>query len=106
MDLKIIEKKEEPLLSRTRIFAEISFDSTPPKKTDVQSKVASLQKVSESLIVVKDIKTIFGTKSAKTVCYQYQDEKKLKLVEPKVKIKKKKEEPKEEKKEAKEEAKN
>lgn len=100
MDLKMIEKKEEPLLSRVKLKAEINFDSVVPSNKDVRAKVASHQKASENLIVVKNISTIFGSKSAKITCYQYEDEKKLKLIEPKEKAKKAKtkEEPKKEEK--------
>ena len=92
MDLKITEKKEEPLLSRTRITAEISFDAVTPSNKDVKAKIASALKANENIVVIKNIKVLFGKKEAKVIGYQYEDEKKLKLIEPKVKVKKKKEE--------------
>jgi len=99
MDIKITEKKEEPLLSRTEIIADITADITP-KKQELKTKFASVLKVDEKLVAVKHIYTKFGSKKSKAIVYQYTNEEELKKIEPKEKEKKEvKEEKKEEKKE-------
>ena len=53
MNLNIREKKEEPLLSRTKIIAEIIFDKETPSKKDIKSTIVSSLKSSENLVVVR-----------------------------------------------------
>lgn len=97
MELKIIDKKEEPLLSRTRVEAEITFEKTTPSKEEVKSRLVKDLGKDEKLIVVKGIHTYLGSKKAKNLSYVYENEESLKSIEPRVKKKtgKKKEEPKE-----------
>ena len=87
MDLKIIEKKEEPLLSRTKIISEINFEAKTPSKKEVASKLASSLNAAENLIVVKNIYTEFGFKKANVTACLYKDEKEMKNIEIKPKKK-------------------
>jgi len=113
MDLKIIKKQDNPLLSRTEIEAEASFFNEPtPKKEDIKKKISSMEKADEKLVVVKNVYGNFGAGKASVLAYVYKSEDKLKKIEPKKKEKKEategaaKEAPKEEAKEkGKEEAK-
>lgn len=88
MELKIIDKKEQPLLSRTEIVAEAVFDAATPSKQDIKSKIASLVKSNENLVVVRHIYTEFGAKKAKILAYSYINDAELKKIEPKKKEKK------------------
>ena len=100
MELEITEKKEEPLLSRIKIKAEIDFDNVTPSKEELKSRIASSLNASENLIVVKNIYTKFGEKKANALAYCYKSEEDIKKIEPKPKKKKevkKKAEKKEEK---------
>lgn len=105
MDLKIIEKIEEPLLSRTRIISEVTFENSIPSNKEVKSKIASLLKADENLLVVKSIYTNFGFKKAKVNSCLYNDEKEMGIIEikPKKDVKEKKSETKEDKPQVKEE---
>ena len=40
MELKIVNKKEEPLLSRTKIETEIVFENATPSREEIKSKLA------------------------------------------------------------------
>lgn len=88
MDLKVIEKKEEPLLSRTKIVSQINFNAATPSAKDVKSKVASSLNADESLIAVKSIYTNFGLKKADVTAYIYKDKKEMESIEIKPKEKK------------------
>ena len=103
MDLKVIEKKEEPLLSRTKITSQLNFDAGTPSEKDVKSKLASSLNSNENLIVIKSIYTNFGFKKADVTAYLYKDEKEMESIEikPKEKKEKKAEEKKPEKQESK-----
>jgi len=111
--MKIIEKKENPLLSRTEILAEISFEKATPPDEEVKKQIASQLKVDEALVVVKNIYTEFGSPNAKVTAFIYDSKKALEKTEPKPKEKKEAkkpaekpvEVPKEPKKEVKEEKK-
>ncbi len=64
MDIKITEKNEKPLLSRTEITADITADITP-KKQELKTKFASILSVDEKLVAVKHVYTQFGSKKSK-----------------------------------------
>ena len=87
MELKIINKKEEPLLSRTMVEAEITFEKTTPSGREVKSRLAKDLGKDEKLIVVKGIHTYLGSKKAKNLSYVYENEESLKRIEPRTKEK-------------------
>jgi len=102
MEIKIIQKKDEPLLSRTKIESEIMFENETPSRQDVHSNLAKSLAKDEKLLVVKGIYTLYGSKKARVLSYSYDDEKSKEMLETKTK---KGAEQKAEKKEVKEEAK-
>ncbi len=86
MDLKIINKKENDLLSRIEIKAAAEFFNEPtPKKEDIKKKIVSMEKADEKLVVVKNISTDFGAAKANVLIYIYKTEDDLKKIEPKKK---------------------
>lgn len=90
MDLKIIDKRDNPLLSRKELCVELSFfGEATPKKDDIKKKIGSSEKADEKLVVVKDVSGEFGNGKGKAVVYVYNSEKELKDIEPKKKEKKK-----------------
>src|SRR3989338_921943 len=87
MDLKIINKKQDPLLSRVKVEAEIVFEKATPSREEIKSKLAKDLSKDEKLIVVKSIYTDYGLKKARNVSYVYENEEFLKRIEPKIKEK-------------------
>jgi|SRR3989338_3298035 len=87
MDLKIISKKQDPLLSRVKVEAEIVFDKTTPSRGEIKSKLAKDLGKDEKLIAVKGIYMDYGLKKARNVSYVYENEESLKRIEPKIKEK-------------------
>jgi len=96
MELKIISKKEEPLLSRTKVESEIVFDKATPPISEIKNKLASLLGKDEKLLVVKGVYTLYGLKKAKNLSYAYENEESLKKIEIEKKAGKKEEGPKKE----------
>lgn len=89
MDLKIVNKHNNALLSRAEIEAEATFFNEPtPKKADVKKKISSMEKADEKLVVVKSIYNDFGDGKAKVSAYVYTSEEGLKKTEPKKKERK------------------
>ena|SRR3989338_5807306 len=72
MELKILHKKEEPLLSRTRLEGEVMFDKATPSTKEVKSSVAKSLGKDESLVDIDGIYNQYGQKKAKVVCYAYE----------------------------------
>ena len=97
MELKIINKKEEPLLSRTRVEADILFEKTTPSRAEIKSKLSKDLGKDEKLIVVRSIYTQYGLKKARNLSYVYENEEDLKRIEVEKKEKQKKEVKEEEK---------
>ena len=85
MDLKILSRKEEPLLSRTRVEAEVSFDKATPSKSEIRNALAKSLGKDEKLIVVKGLYSGYGVRKAKNVSYAYENEEIMKSIEPKPK---------------------
>lgn len=81
MNLKIINKKEEPLLSRTKIEAEIVFENATPSRKDIKSNLAKGLGKDGKLIAVDSIYTQYGIKKAKCLFYVYENEESLKKLE-------------------------
>ena len=85
MDVKLVEKKEVPLLGRTEALFDVTSDKATPSGEELKKKCASALSGDEKLVVVKKVDTFFGSSDSKVLVYQYKDEKKLKSVEPKEK---------------------
>lgn len=88
MDMKILQEKEAPLLSRREITAEISYIGTTPKTGDVAALLAANMKADQKLLVVRNIYQDFGFQKAKVIAYHYMSEEDKNRYEPKKKEKK------------------
>jgi len=88
MDFKITSKKEESLLPRTMIKAEIGYEKAVPSNKDIKAKLAAQLSAKEDLVVIREVIPKFGIKQANVVAYLYKDEKSLNTNELKHIIKK------------------
>ncbi|MBS3114778.1 hypothetical protein J4448_06790 [Candidatus Woesearchaeota archaeon] len=88
MQMNIINKKEEPLLSRTMITATLEFEKATPSYPEVTSLMASQLKIDDKLVAIRHIYNSFGAKKAEVIAYVYADENKKQFIEPKAKEKK------------------
>lgn len=88
MQMNIVEKKSEPLLSREMLKASIDFDKATPSYQEITSFIASNLKTDEKLIAIRHVYTAFGNRKADVIAYVYSDENKKQFIEPKVKEKK------------------
>ncbi|MCK4589975.1 MAG: hypothetical protein KAT77_06025 [Nanoarchaeota archaeon] len=95
MDLKILEKKDNPLLHRLEIEAELTADGPTPSNKDVAKEISKQTKADEKLIVIKHIYSRFGTNQADVLAYVYNNEDSMKEIE--IIPEKKEEKPKEKK---------
>ena len=93
MELKILQKKEEPLLSRMRIESQIIFEKVTPSNAEVKSDLAKILGKDEKLVEIKGIYNEYGQKKARVVGYAYENEDVLKKLAVDKKAKKEKKEP-------------
>jgi len=86
--MKIIQKTESPLLSRTQILASLDHigKSTPSEK-EVTKLIADEMKVKEEVIKIKNIFSRFGTGKSRITAYIYKTKKDLDETEPQIRKK-------------------
>jgi ribosomal protein S24E len=80
VELKILGKKGEPLLSRTRVEGEAVFEKATPSVKEVKSSLAKVLGKDEKLLDVKGIYNLYGVKKVKILCYAYDDESTIKRI--------------------------
>jgi len=90
LELKIVNIKDEPLLSRKLVSAYVEFEKSTPSYAEVASSLSSSLKTDEKLVAIKHVYNSFGAKKAEVIAYVYADEGKKQLIEPKPKEKKEK----------------
>jgi ribosomal protein S24E len=88
MELKVTSTKEEPLLSRKLIKANLEFEKSTPSYAEVTALLAGNLKADEKLIAIRHIYNSFGAKKADVTAYVYSDESRKQFIEPKKKEKK------------------
>ena len=84
MDMKITEKTEKPLLSRTEVSATVHFETATPSRAEIRKRLAEALKSSEELVVVRSIVAPFGERSASIQARVYKTKADLDQNESKV----------------------
>lgn len=83
MEIKILEKIENPLMNRLAIKAEILYAKEPtPKRADVRTELAKALNLNQEQLVIKAIKPKFGFKAICSAMY-YLNKESLEKFEPK-----------------------
>ena len=96
MKLDNLEEKEAPLLSRKEISATIEHKGATPSRATIREAIAVRAKTKKELVIIRNIKTIYGETKSKITAHVYPDEKSMKLYEPGFSLKKHEEKKKEE----------
>jgi len=82
MEIKITEKKENALLNRTEIYAEIDNSGKPtPTRKEIKEKLSALLSANKDLIVIKKLDQSFGP-ITKCFAVIYKSAEDLKKTEP------------------------
>lgn len=93
MELKVVEKKDNALLSRTEFVLEGFQEGPTPSYDKLRKKIAEQFKADENLIAIRHIYPQFGTVKFKVIAYVYSDKKAMEKIEPKQEQKPKPEKP-------------
>jgi small subunit ribosomal protein S24e len=101
MKLEIIETKKNPLLFRDEIKFNVIDANSTPKRSEITEKISAHTNTDKKNIVIKEIKTKYGSQQVKGTARIYESPEKMKKIELKYLIERThgKEEKKEEKKE-------
>ena len=84
MKLQIKSQKEEELLSRNKVEAELEFeDSAVPSRKDIITKIAEMIKSEPDLVVVTKVDTHFGSHKAIVHAYAYKNKQERDRIEDK-----------------------
>ncbi|MDD4878252.1 MAG: hypothetical protein PHO02_04415 [Candidatus Nanoarchaeia archaeon] len=75
MKLTILSEKEEPLLKRKAVKAEISEYGATPSKAAVKEDIAKKLKTDAALVDIASLKHGFGGGKVTLTCYVYKDAK-------------------------------
>ncbi|HTY74849.1 MAG TPA: 30S ribosomal protein S24e [Candidatus Nanoarchaeia archaeon] len=83
MELKIISKKENPVLKRTEVqFTVEHTQAKTPGRLDIKRSVASQLQVNDKLVFIKKMSTKTGTSMTVGEANAYQSEAQAKIIEP------------------------
>ncbi len=97
MNIELLEKKETPLLSRTRVQYKVTYENVTPSRESVKEAVAADQRVGSNLTVIRHVYPKFGKREAKVIAHIYASEADARAIEDVTALKKHFKEPKSEK---------
>ncbi len=88
MKVEIIQRTENPLLRRTEIKFKVDHTGgpTPPRK-DVRAQLAAQLGVSEDLVIVEKMASLFGRQQASGIARVYDSRELLEKLEPRYLLK-------------------
>ncbi len=88
MEITIREEKENPLLNRIEIIADISHNGATPRKLEVRDKIAALKDVDKLTVVVDRLVSKFGARESTAFIKIYKTREDLLKYENKARLKK------------------
>ncbi len=84
MKAEILDKKENPLLRRTEIIADLEYDGATVSRKQLQEELAKKLKVEPELVAIRHIYPAFGDRKAEAVVHVYQSKEDVDKIESKV----------------------
>ena len=81
MNVKIINSKENELMSRGEIEFEIEYEQMPTRQQIIEV-IAKVGNFNKELLVIRKLRNIFGARKSKGIAYEYKDNNTLRKYEP------------------------
>ncbi len=81
MEINLQHQKQNPLLNRTEIEAELSYEAATPSIADIKKLLASHFKTDENAIIINHVYGQFGKTKAKVIASLYKDAASLDKIE-------------------------
>ncbi|MFO7872504.1 MAG: hypothetical protein R6U26_02555 [Candidatus Undinarchaeales archaeon] len=85
MNLKVVEKKKNPLLKRKELVVKIANQGSTPKESDLIDKLSAVLDADSGLFEIKTIKQKFGTQESVAFVNLYDSTEAFKKIAPKKK---------------------
>ena len=83
MEVKIVSKKENPVMKRTEVQFSVEHNQgRTPGRLDIKRSVASQLQVNDKLVFIKKMSTLTGTNITVGEATAYQSEVQAKIIEP------------------------
>lgn len=82
MNINIESKKENALLSRTEIKADLTYEGVTPSRIELKKKITAILGAKEELVVIKKIEVAYGFQKAVVTAYVYKTKQELDKLEP------------------------
>lgn len=79
LKMEFIKDYENKLLGRREIIAKLEVSKETLSRQDAKAQIVKALKVDENLIIVKNIKTQYGSKYVEIIANIYENEKLLRL---------------------------
>ena len=79
--MKILERKNSPLLNREEILLGMEFEGATPKKEELRKKFIEFLKVKEDCLIIKKVQQESGRTRVKVKVYIYKSGEDLKRIE-------------------------
>ncbi|MBN2127831.1 MAG: 30S ribosomal protein S24e [Candidatus Diapherotrites archaeon] len=86
MKIEITQTKKNPLLFREEVEFKVIDSATTPKRTELLEKISAHTNKDKKAIVIKEVKTEFGSKETTGKAAIYESEEKMKKIEAKYMI--------------------
>ncbi len=87
MDVKVIKKEESKLFPRVEGIFKVDFAGKTPSRLEVKAEVSKFLGVNTDLVVIKEIKSIYGENTCVVKARVYMDKNALKKLEPEYTLK-------------------
>jgi small subunit ribosomal protein S24e len=89
MEVKIISKKENPLLKRKEVQFKVEHgpNGKTPARLEIKKAIAAELQINDKLVFVKRMKTMTGTTTAVGFANAYETAEQAKIIEPEYIIK-------------------
>jgi len=84
MEINIVEKKENPLLRRTELIADVGYEAKAPTRQVMRDEISKKLKVSPEVVVIRHIYPFFGDKKIEVVVHIYEKKEDVDKIESKV----------------------
>ncbi|RME31666.1 hypothetical protein D6789_02020 [Candidatus Woesearchaeota archaeon] len=81
MEITITKKEDRPLLRRSEVTAQISFEGATPTKHEAAAAVAKATGAKKELVIVRSITTHYGTTTGTLKACVYKDAQALEELE-------------------------
>ncbi|MDI6888368.1 MAG: 30S ribosomal protein S24e [Methanocellales archaeon] len=81
MEIKVIEKKTNPLLKRQEIWFDVHHEGPTPAREDVKNKLAAMLNAEPTLVIIERMRSEYGRRRAHGYAKLYKSKKQLDSIE-------------------------